>query len=67
MLHPDRFFSPDPGQDAAARELNDGIKDLPLIYPHEPVTPRLCAGFNYEFGCPSPLGLCLPVDGGFGV
>ncbi|HBX68548.1 MAG TPA: glucuronate isomerase, partial [Chloroflexi bacterium] len=55
QLHPDRYFSPDPGQRAAARELYAGVKDLPLICPHGHVDPRLFADPAYQFGSPTEL------------
>jgi len=58
-LNPDRFFSPDPGQRAAARELYVRVKDLPLICPHGHVDPRLFADPNYQFGSP-PEFLLVP-------
>jgi glucuronate isomerase len=55
MSHPDRFFSPDPGQRAAARELYAVVKDLPLVCPHGHVDPRLFADPQYQFGSPTEL------------
>ena len=53
--HPDRFFSPDPGQRSAARELYASVKDLPLVCPHGHVDPRLFADPEYQFGSPTEL------------
>lgn len=58
-LSPNRFFSPDPGQRAAASELYAGIKDLPLICPHGHVDPRLFSDPDYQFGSPTEL-LLIP-------
>ena len=55
----DRYFSADPGQKAAARELYASVKDLPLICPHGHVDPRLFAEPNYQFGSPVDL-LIIP-------
>jgi len=55
--HPDRYFSPDPGQRAAARELYDSVKNLPLICPHGHVDPRLFADPDFRFGSPAELFL----------
>lgn len=54
-LNPDRYFSPDSHQRAAARELYTDIKDLPLICPHGHVDPRLFADPEYTFGSPTEL------------
>lgn len=43
MLHPDRYFDPNPSVRALARELYDRVKDLPLVCPHGHVDPRLLA------------------------
>ncbi|MFL7867721.1 MAG: glucuronate isomerase [Anaerolineales bacterium] len=58
-LHSDRFFSPDPSQRFAARELYAGVKDLPLTCPHGHVDPRLFADPDYQFGSPTEL-LLIP-------
>ena len=55
QLHPDRFFSPEPGQRSAARELYDSVKNLPLICPHGHVDPRIFADPDYSFGSPTEL------------
>lgn len=55
FLNPDRYFSPEPNQRAAVRELYDGVKDLPLICPHGHVDPRIFADSDYKFGSPTEL------------
>lgn len=55
----DRYFSADPAQKAAARELYLSVKDLPLICPHGHVDPRLFADPDYQFGSPVDL-LIIP-------
>ena len=62
LLSPDRFFAPDPGQQAAARELYDLIADLPIVCPHGHVDPRLLADGNATFGTPVDL-LCRLTAG----
>jgi glucuronate isomerase len=54
-LNPDRFFSPDPSQRAAARELYLGVKDLALVCPHGHIDPRLFSEPDYRFGSPTEL------------
>ena len=55
LLNPDRFFSPQPDQRAAARELYAGVTSLPLVCPHGHVDPRLFADPGYQFGSPTEL------------
>ena len=55
LLNPDRFFSPDPSQRAAARQLYESVKNLPLICPHGHVEPEIFADPNYRFGSPTEL------------
>ncbi len=55
LLNPDRFFSPDPSQRAAARGLYQAVKDLPLVCPHGHVDPRIFADPDYRFGSPTEL------------
>ena len=55
----DRYFSLDPAQRSAARELYLSVKDLPLICPHGHVDPRLFADPDYQFGSPVDL-LIIP-------
>jgi glucuronate isomerase len=59
QLHPDRFFSPDPSQRAAAREIYQGVKNLPLVCPHGHVDPHLFADPDYQFGSPTEM-LLIP-------
>jgi glucuronate isomerase len=59
MLNSNRYFSPDPGQRAAARQLYESVKDLPLVCPHGHVDPRLFADPEYIFGSPTAL-LLIP-------
>ncbi len=59
QLSPNRFFSPEPSQLTAARELYDSVKDLPLVCPHGHVDPRLFADSEYQFGSPTEL-LLIP-------
>jgi glucuronate isomerase len=54
-LHPDRFFSPEPGTRSIARELYETVKNLPIISPHGHVDPALFADENYRFGNPVEL------------
>jgi glucuronate isomerase len=55
MPHPDRFFSPDPAQRSAARELYTEVKELPLVCPHGHVDPRLFADPDFQFDSPTEL------------
>ena len=55
----DRYFSREPTQRAAARDLYRSVKNLPLICPHGHVDPRLFADPNYQFGSPVDL-LVIP-------
>jgi len=57
-LHPDRTFDPEPGQRALARELYQGVAELPLICPHGHVQPSLLAE-NALLGDPASL-LVIP-------
>jgi glucuronate isomerase len=41
ILHPDRLLPADPGVRALARQVYDGIKDLPIISPHGHVDPHV--------------------------
>ncbi|MEA3334881.1 MAG: glucuronate isomerase [Chloroflexota bacterium] len=58
-LSPDRFFDPDPGQRAVARELYETVAALPLICPHGHVDPRVFADPDYDFGTPTQM-LIIP-------
>ena len=59
LLHPDRFFSPDPTVRALARELYASVADLPLVCPHGHVPPALLAD-NEPF--PEPTALFITPD-----
>lgn len=59
MLDDDRYFGPDPGQIAVARELYRAVSALPLVCPHGHVDPRLFAAPDYRFGTPVDL-LLIP-------
>jgi len=59
MLNSNRYFSSDPSQRAAAQQLYESVKDLPLVCPHGHVDPRLFADPNYVFGSPTSL-LLIP-------
>ncbi|MBN1758420.1 MAG: glucuronate isomerase [Chitinispirillaceae bacterium] len=54
LLHPDRFFDPDPQVRGCARDVYRHIKDLPIVCPHGHVDPRLLA-FNKPFPDPAEL------------
>jgi glucuronate isomerase len=58
-LHADRFFDPEPSVRRAARELYEGIRDLPIICPHGHVDPALLAE-NSPF--PEPTALLIIPD-----
>ena len=58
-LHNDRFFDPDPGVRTIARELYQGVRDLPIVSPHGHVDPRLFAT-NEPF--PDPAALIIIPD-----
>jgi len=59
MLHPDRFFSPNPVQLEAARDIYAAVKDLPLICPHGHVNPEHFSDPDYIFGSPTEM-LLIP-------
>jgi glucuronate isomerase len=59
VLHPDRFFDPDPAILRAARELYAETRSLPLICPHGHVDPALLAQ-NTPF--PEPAALLVIPD-----
>jgi glucuronate isomerase len=59
VLHPERFFDPDPAVRAIARDLYTEIKDLPIISPHGHVEARLFAE-NKAF--PDPAQLIIVPD-----
>ncbi len=58
-LNPDRFFDSDPAIRKIARELYEGVKDLPIVSPHGHVDPKIFAE-NAPF--PSPTELILFPD-----
>lgn len=58
-LDPDRYFDPEPSQRRAARELYEGVHDLPLICPHGHVDPWLLADEDASFGSPADM-LIIP-------
>lgn len=58
-LHPDRLLPADPGVRAIARELYDGVKDLPIISPHGHVDPWLLA---QDEPFPDPAWLLIVPD-----
>ena len=55
FLSADRFFAPDPAQRRVARDLHDGIANLPIVSPHGHVDPRLLADPDSTFGTPTEL------------
>jgi glucuronate isomerase len=59
VLHEDRYFDPDPAIRRVARELYEGVRDLPLVGPHGHVDPALLAE-NRPF--PEPTALILIPD-----
>jgi len=59
MIHPDRFFDPDPAIRKVARELHRRVVDLPLICPHGHVDPSILAE-NRPF--PDPTDLIIIPD-----
>ncbi len=59
MLHPDRYFSPDPGIRKLARALYEEVAKLPLVCPHGHVDPQLLAD-NPAF--PDPTELIIIPD-----
>jgi len=59
MRHPDRYFSPDPGVRALARQLYESVRNLPLICPHGHVDPRILAE---DSPFPDPAALFIVPD-----
>ena len=59
MLHPDRFFDPDPAVRRIARELYLEIKNLPIISPHGHVEASL---FSENQPFPDPAQLIIVPD-----
>lgn len=58
-LHPDRYFDPEPAVRRIAREVYEGIRDLPLISPHGHVDPAILAE---DRPFPEPTGLLITPD-----
>jgi glucuronate isomerase len=59
VLHPDRYFDPNPAVRNLARSLYQKVADLPLICPHGHVDPRMLAE-NTPF--PDPAALIVTPD-----
>jgi glucuronate isomerase len=59
MVHPDRYFDPDPTIRKLASELYSSVAGLPLVCPHGHVDPALLAG-NDPF--PDPAQLIIIPD-----
>lgn len=59
LLHPDRFFSPDPAVRAIARRLYESVAGLPLVCPHGHVPPALLAD---DEPFPEPTALFITPD-----
>ncbi len=59
MVHPDRYFDPDPTIRKLASELYASVAGLPLVCPHGHVDPALLAG-NEPF--PDPAQLIIIPD-----
>lgn len=59
MLHPQRYFDPDPETRRVATALYERIADLPLVCPHGHVDPKLLAS-NARF--PDPAALLVIPD-----
>jgi glucuronate isomerase len=55
LVSAERCFSGDARQRGLARELYDGVRDLPIISPHGHVAPALLADPAARFGSPSEL------------
>ncbi len=59
VLHEDRYFDPDPAIRRAARELYEGVRDLPLVCPHGHVDPAILAD---DDAVPEPTALVVIPD-----
>jgi glucuronate isomerase len=59
VLHPDRYFSPDPGVRALARQLHARTAELPLVCPHGHVDPAMLAD---DRPFPDPTQLIIVPD-----
>jgi glucuronate isomerase len=55
MVDPDRLFSPEPARRSLARDLYDGVKELPIVSPHGHVPPALLADPDATLGTPAEL------------
>ncbi|WP_420455677.1 glucuronate isomerase [Rubrivirga sp.] len=58
-LHPDRFFDPDPAVRAAARDVYQATRGLPIVSPHGHVDPALLAD---DRPFPEPTELLVTPD-----
>jgi glucuronate isomerase len=58
-LSPDRLFDPDPEVRRMARDIYEGIRDLPIISPHGHVDPRILAE---DTPFPEPAALIVQPD-----
>ena len=59
LLHPDRFFDPNPAIRDIAREFYQSVRDLPIISPHGHTEP---SWFSENDPFPGPTGLLLIPD-----
>jgi glucuronate isomerase len=59
QLDPDRYFDPEPAQRRVARELYEGVANLPIVSPHGHVNPQLFSDPKATFGTPAEL-LIIP-------
>ncbi|HEY0997556.1 MAG TPA: glucuronate isomerase [Gemmatimonadaceae bacterium] len=59
VLHPDRFFDPDPAIRRVARELYERTRGLPIVSPHGHVDPALLA---LDTPFPEPTALLVIPD-----
>lgn len=59
VLHPDRYFDPEPTVRRIARSLYEGTRDLPLISPHGHVDPAILAE---DRPFPEPTTLLITPD-----
>lgn len=58
-LHPDRLFPPDPAVRGIARELHQGVRDLPILSPHGHTDP---AWFALDQPFANPAALFIEPD-----
>jgi glucuronate isomerase len=54
-MNPDHLFSPDPTVRHLARDLYEGVANLPLVCPHGHVDPHLFSEPDATFGSPADL------------